>query len=113
MKIVLLFIALLAAPSLRAECLQDGYPVADQCSERIPARCIQGKLNHNFRWMPSAGEIVLHVYVTNVRPWLVHTFYPAVLKYAPTAVKTIVNYQKDKNAVILAVPVVLKYLKKF
>lgn len=90
----------------------DDQEISDQASSRIPPLCIQGTTNQKFRWTPSIGEVALYTYTHDIRPWMTKHFYPTVTHYMPSVIKYVIMYEKDKNAVILAIPIVLKTLKK-
>ena len=93
--------------------LCDGQPIADQASERIPTPTHTGVVNTRFQWIPGYLDIPIYLWKRyHIKNWIIK-HQAVILKYAPTIIKDIANWEAEKNYIILTGVGVLKYLHKF
>jgi hypothetical protein len=61
--------------------------------------------------MPSAGDFVVYFYEKS-RPWLQTKALPFLRKWVPILAHWEQNYEKARNAIIIATPIILKAMKR-
>lgn len=93
----------------------EDYSVASQASERIPPPNILGVTNARFQWTPGYLDVPIYLwqkYHVRVDAWL-QKHQAFISKYLPSVIKYAVNYESEKNYIILTAVGIAKYLKKF
>lgn len=107
------------APAVSVAVIADSQPeydesAAGQASERIPPACIRGVTNNRFQLPPGPLDVVVYYWQKwHVGKWMMTKAVPFLEKYLPILAKWEQNWEKARNAVILATPIVLKIMHKF
>lgn len=90
-------------------------PWESMTSARTPALTVQGVTSDRFQWAPGWLDVPIYLFKTYRKPvdaWI-RKHQSAIVKYTPSIIRYIANWESEKNAAILFVPVALKYFHSF